>query len=48
MLKEFTVQSGMFIAGKEPRRQSCSSFPVSAPRSSRFGPTLISETQRTH
>ena len=27
MRKEFTVQSGMFIVGEEPRRQSRSSLP---------------------
>jgi hypothetical protein len=33
----------MFIAGEEPRRQSWSSFPVSAPQSTRFGTALASE-----
>ena len=44
MRKEFTIQSRMFIVGEEPRRQSRSSFPVSASRSIRFGTTLTSET----
>ena len=42
MRKEFTVQSGMVIAGEELRRQSPWEFPVSAPQSIPYGMTLAS------